>query len=253
MTEEREDPRPGRAGRRLPVLLLGIALVGVGGSVAWSLASEDDARVSASADVAAVPGATARAEAITAAEVSPAPLSRGIGVRLPSPTPEPADTPATSGGSTASGSSARSWGADDWRAYCDSPASPTGASSARGLLAAANAERARLGIAPLAWSGDLAAAAESWSAQMARDDESTSGMADALAHNPASPGRAENVGVTASSAGISQARAASTLATGWMRSPGHCRNIMNPAYAVMGAGLAVTSDGTTWYGTENFR
>lgn len=257
MTPQREDPRRGRPGRRLPVLLLLGLLAAVGASVAWTLAGGDDATVTL-ADASASPvgvDADVSTDAITAAEMSPAPLTRGIGVRLPSPspTPEPAAAPATGAAGGGSASSGRAWGPGDSAAYCASPDSPVGASSAAGLLEAANAERARLGIAPLRWSGELATAALGWSERMAADDEATAGMADALAHNPSSPGMAENVGVVASSAGMAQAQAAGTLARGWMRSSGHCRNIMNPAYGTMGAGLAVTSDGTTWYGTEVFR
>lgn len=252
MTAGREAPRR-RPGARRPALLLLVLAAGVAGTLAWASLPRDDAVVAgdraAPAPVAsASSGVTAP---ITASSAAPAPgAAPEIGVRLPSPSP--AAAPAADAGSATERSTARSWTAAEWSAYCSSPANPTGASSARGLLDAANVERARLGIAPLAWSASLAAAAQAWSAQMVADDQATPGMADALAHSPSLPGRAQNVGVAANSGGLSESRAAGILAAGWMRSPGHCRNLMNPAYSTMGAGLAVTSDGTTWYGTEDF-
>ncbi|SEJ38098.1 CAP domain-containing protein [Demequina mangrovi] len=140
----------------------------------------------------------------------------------------------------------------DFTAYCANPQSPSGASSVSGLLSAANAERAKAGIAPLSWSGSLASAATSWSQSMAAKDSSTEALADALAHNPSRPG-AENVGVVYRSTGMSESTAMNKLHVNWVYSSGHCANLMNPAYTQMGAGAAVTDDGTTWYATENFR
>ncbi|WP_084079067.1 CAP domain-containing protein [Demequina sp. NBRC 110057] len=137
--------------------------------------------------------------------------------------------------------------------YCSSPQSPAAASGgAKGLMAAANKERARLGIAPLSWNGSLASAATSWSTSMAQKDSGTSAPMDALAHNPNRPG-AENVAVSHASGGMGEGSAVSRAHSGWMYSNGHCLNLMNPAYTQMGAGTAKTSDGTTWYTTANYR
>ncbi|WP_061961609.1 CAP domain-containing protein [Demequina flava] len=137
--------------------------------------------------------------------------------------------------------------------FCASPSVSTGASSAQGLLSAANAERARLGIRGLSWSGSLASAAQSWSQSMAAKDSATDATIDALAHNPSRPAGGENVAVSYSSAGQSQGAAAATAHSGWVKSYGHCMNMLNPAYSVMGAGMASTDDGTTWYSTANFQ
>ncbi|HVL75822.1 MAG TPA: CAP domain-containing protein, partial [Noviherbaspirillum sp.] len=36
---------------------------------------------------------------------------------------------------------------------------------------------------------------------------------------------------------------AARAVSGWLRSPGHCSNIMNPAYTEMGAAYALNRDG----------
>ncbi|WP_062077911.1 CAP domain-containing protein [Demequina globuliformis] len=137
--------------------------------------------------------------------------------------------------------------------YCASPDGAAGASSAQSMLSAANVERARIGAAPLSWSTTLASAAMAWSSSMAAQDSATAATMDALAHNPSRPAGGENVAVSYSSAGQSQGAAAASAHSGWVFSFGHCMNMLNPQYAVMGAGMAVTDDGTTWYSTANFQ
>lgn len=140
-----------------------------------------------------------------------------------------------------------------FKQYCSSPKSPFGASGgAKALMAAANKERARIGIAPLTWNSSLASAASSWSQSMATKDGKTAATMDALAHNPNRPG-AENVAVSSSSGGVSEGAAHNRAHSGWMYSNGHCLNLMNPAYTQMGAGSAATPDGTTRYTTANYR
>ena len=140
-----------------------------------------------------------------------------------------------------------------FKQYCSSPKSPYSASGgAKALMAAANKERARIGIAPLTWSSSLASAATSWSQSMATKDGKTDATMDALAHNPNRPG-AENVAVSSSTGGVSESAAHNRAHSGWMYSNGHCLNLMNPAYTQMGAGSAATPDGTTRYTTANYR
>jgi uncharacterized protein YkwD len=45
-------------------------------------------------------------------------------------------------------------------------------------------------------------------------------------------------------------RTVAEVMAGWMSSPGHCRNIMNPRYRLLGVGYAEGADGTRW--TQNF-
>ncbi|MFW2512255.1 CAP domain-containing protein [Demequina sp. SO4-13] len=136
-------------------------------------------------------------------------------------------------------------------AYCSAPSSPYSAGgSVKGLLTAANKERARIGVGSLSWSGSLASAATSWSQSMASRDDAGNGSA--LAHNPNRPG-GENVAVSGSSGGMSVSAAVNKAHAGWMYSGGHCRNVMNPGYSTMGAGTASTSNGNAVYTTANYR
>lgn len=138
-------------------------------------------------------------------------------------------------------------------AYCASAKATTLASGGpKALLAAANKERAHLGYSKLSWSSSLASAATKWSKTLAAADSKTKEPADKLSHNPNRPG-AENVAVSYASTGLSQSNAIARAHKNWMPSNGHCKNIMNPAYSTMGAGTGQTTDGTTWYTTQNFR
>ncbi len=137
-------------------------------------------------------------------------------------------------------------------AYCAStPQSTLSPRNSSDLLTAANKERAVLGLAPLTWSSTLASAASGWSATLASRDDATSALHDQLAHNPNAPG-AENVAMSYFSAGQSRASAATIAHRGWVASYGHCMNMLSASYSRMGAGMAMTSDGTTWYSTVNF-
>ncbi|WP_062387665.1 CAP domain-containing protein [Demequina iriomotensis] len=251
----------------LPVVIASTALVGAYTFVPASASYAQEAIEAPVLDTVTVPAL----DAITADDAVAAPRVHTVKVTKPKPkpTPAPVATPASSGATTAAPASTPSTGSTastgstgapaasapatvDFAAYCANPQAPSGASSVSGLLSAANAERAKAGIAPLIWSSALASAATSWSQSMAAKDSSTEALADALAHNPSRPG-AENVGVTYRSTGISESAAMNKLHVNWVYSYGHCTNLMNPAYTQFGAGSAVTSDGTTWYATENFR
>ncbi|WP_062288462.1 CAP domain-containing protein [Demequina phytophila] len=260
MTEEQDVlERTRRRRRHAPAILLGglpvlVASTALAGAYVFVPATPSYAQ-------APVPEATEQAAPVSSihAKASAEPVSdlHRVRVTVPQPEPTPEATPASSTGiapTTAQGDDApvASAPAVDFAAYCANPQSPSGASSVSGLLAATNAERAKAGIAPMSWSSDLAAAATSWSQQMAARDDSTAGVADALSHNPGRPG-AENVGVVYRSPGMAEFSAMNTLHTNWVYSYGHCANLMNPAYTQMGAGAATTADGTTWYATENFR
>ena len=176
----------------------------------------------------------------------------------PEPEPEPVYAPVyssrsssssksssskSSSSSSSSGSTSSSSGSSvSYTSYCAAPASPYSAGSgAKSLLTAVNKERARIGLHSLGWSSSLASSAQSWSENMAASWN--------LAHS----GRgAENVGYTRNSAGLSLDSGISIIHKAWMRSNGHCLNVMYPGYSVMGAGAARTSDGTAVYATENF-
>ncbi len=184
----------------------------------------------------------------------------------PEPEPEPAP-PASrpagsgSGGSSggsgsggSSGGSSSSSSTPDFRAFCPTGANASvGGSSASSMLSAINTERARLGISSLSWSSSLASAAQSWSNSMAaKDDQSPGDPANALAHNPGRPWGGENVGVSYNSGGSSGAQAMTIVHGAFMKSNGHCENLMNPQWSVVGVGLTQADTGA-WYITQNYQ
>lgn len=112
------------------------------------------------------------------------------------------------------------------------PADPTASagSSAKSFLSAINKERKRAGLSSLSWSGSLASSAQNWSEAMAAKDKKNEGKpGDALAHGGKKNYRGQNVGVTSGSAG--------NLHGAFMRSGGHCANIMNPGWSRVGVGV----------------
>jgi len=112
----------------------------------------------------------------------------------------------------------------------------------------ANQERAKAGAPPLKWSNNLALAARLHSDEMARHKQLShqfSGEAE-LGGRLAQQGArfdadAENVGYAGS---------ADELHSGWMNSPPHRTNMLNPRYDQMGVGI--TRLGDRLYATQDF-
>jgi uncharacterized protein YkwD len=170
--------------------------------------------------------------------------------------PPPPPPPSTGGKRTVRNAQAAAAAAatGDWVGFCAAGGGQTAeAWSLDGLLAAANAERARFGIGGLSWSGGLGSAAQGWASQLAANDDATSYAHDAIAHNPNRPRGGENVAMGYRASGLDQGSALNRAHIGWMRSNSHCTNLLNPKWSVMGAGTAVTADGTTWYTVVNFQ
>ena len=92
--------------------------------------------------------------------------------------------------------------------------------------------------APLAWNATLAGTAESHSRAMANGN-----YFDHRDRDGRTPGdRAELAGYTGRQVGENIAAALPTarkVLDGWLASPGHCANLMNPAYTELGAAYAV--------------
>lgn len=119
------------------------------------------------------------------------------------------------------------------------------------VLELVNAERQRAGLSPLAVHPQLAQAAQAYSELMA--------TTTCFSHNcPPEPDllrRIELAG-SASWAGVGEniaagQRTAEEVMAGWMASPGHRANILEPRYAALGVGLA--ADGRGWlYWTQEF-
>lgn len=182
--------------------------------------------------------------------VSPEPFVSPIEVVLPPPPPPPPAATSPSGRSGSSGSLVGT----DYVAFCNGGGGSTAtASTASGLLAAANAERARFGFRALRWSETLASTARGWSATMASSyDPANPGAA--LRHGQAPVPGGQNVAAAWATGGsLSQSYAMGRAHAGWMASSGHCKNLLNPAWSVMGAGTAVSSDGKAWYTTANLQ
>jgi uncharacterized protein YkwD len=126
---------------------------------------------------------------------------------------------------------------------------PYGSKAERQLLDLANQARAEAGLAPLQSDEGLTRAARKHSELMASRQE----LSHDLPGEPALPQRlaatstlqfsaeGENVGLAPSAAEVHQ---------GFMRSPHHRENLLNPEYNV--AGFAVVRNGNTIYVTEDF-
>ncbi|WP_455827515.1 CAP domain-containing protein [Pseudomonas graminis] len=103
---------------------------------------------------------------------------------------------------------------------------------------------------PLSWNDDLAGAANSHTRNMANGN-----FFDHLDHDGRTPGdRAELAGYTAKNIGENIAAGLDTprrVVDGWLASPGHCANLMNPQFRELGAAYAMdpkSDAGIYWTG-----
>lgn len=187
------------------------------------------------------------------ASAKPAPFGPQLEVILPPPPPPPAPGKGTATERRAAAAAAAGSGLTTTE-YCDAKYGATSsASSLDGLLAAANAERAAFGLSALTWSSSLAASAQDWSGAMA------------AAYDPGNPGAALSHGMLPSPGGqnvaaawtsgseLAGSTAISKAHSGWMASPGHCKNILLASFTTMGAGTAQSSDLKAWYTTVDFQ
>ena len=273
MTEQQDvlDPqRPRR--RRIPVILLGVLPAAIAATLLVAGPHYVDP-VSASTNASGVNAVASHSKLVTQRVAAPAttvdlaasvqqitvtlpkvlaPAARVAVVKTPMKT-APVKHVTTVKKATVKKTVKKSSG-KSYKQFCANPSNPvsTAGSSGKSLLAAVNKERAKLGIGSMSWSSSMASASTSWSETMVKHDEKTSSLIDGLAHNPNRPG-AENVAVVYSSGGYSAATAINKMHKNLVYSEGHCLNLMNPNYHSMGAGIAHTDDGDTWYATENFR
>jgi len=277
MTEQQDvlDPRRPRR-RRIPVILLGMLPAAIAATLLVAGPHYVEP-VHASTNASAGDGAPSSASLVSVGVIAPKTTVnlnatvQQITVTMPKPkavTPAPKTTAhksvtvtktvkkATTAKKTVKKSTKKKSvkRSGSYTSFCADPSNPVSASGSSGkaLLAAVNKERAKLGIAPLSWSSSMASTATKWSKRMLAADMKTDDLIDGLAHNPNRPG-AENVAVVYSSGGYSAGTAISKMHRNLVYSPGHCRNLMNPDYSSMGAGVAGSDDGNTWYATENFR
>lgn len=125
-------------------------------------------------------------------------------------------------------------------------------SIAEQLLALTNQARADAGLSPLAGHPDLDAVAQAWSHELAASGQS-------LAHNPTYaeqiPGgwsaAGENVAWIDDGGRLTESEVAARIHQGWMDSPGHRANILNPRFTHLGVGAA-HNPRHGYYLTQNF-
>jgi uncharacterized protein YkwD len=112
----------------------------------------------------------------------------------------------------------------------------------------ANQERAKVKAPPLKWSDRLAIAARLHSDAMAQQKNLTHQLKD----EPVFTERLSEHGARFSSAAenIGYAGDADGLQTGWMNSPPHRANLLNPIYTEMGVGIVRSGD--SLWATEDF-
>ncbi|AZP72244.1 CAP domain-containing protein [Pseudomonas poae] len=110
--------------------------------------------------------------------------------------------------------------------------------------------RAFTATTPLSWNEDLAGAANSHTRNMANGN-----FFDHLDHDGRTPGdRAELAGYIAKNIGENIAAGLDTprkVVDGWLASPGHCANLMNPQFRELGAAYAMdpkSDAGIYWTG-----
>ncbi len=264
MTEQQDvlDPQRTRR-RRIPVILLGVLPAAIAATLLVAGPHYVAPIPAAAADASGVSKVVAQQPVITPGVIAPA-VKVNVATSVPQitvtlPKPKVVAHVATTSSKKSTSSSHKSSkksskkSSSSYKAYCANP-NPVSASGSTGkaLLAAVNKERAKLGIRALSWSSSMASTATGWSKTQLANDLETSKLIDGLAHNPKRPG-AENVAVVYRSTGYSAAGAIKKMHINLVNSNGHCLNLMNPKFSSMGAGVASSSDGSTWYATENFR
>jgi len=87
---------------------------------------------------------------------------------------------------------------------------------------------------PLAWHNGLSRAARMWSRQLSKTGQ--------LSHHRMTQ-RIRSVGIRVCAKrrtwgeNVAYNASAKRVVAAWLRSPGHCKNIMNPRYGIMGVGM----------------
>lgn len=131
---------------------------------------------------------------------------------------------------------------------------PSGGLDAREIFRLTNDERARVGLAPLLWSPRLAAMAEAknvdmitrqYFAHVSPNGKDIGDLADTYGYLYRRVGENLALGDFASS---------SHVVTGWMRSPGHRENILEPEFTELGVSVmrGAWEGREVWWATQEF-
>lgn len=263
-------PRPRRHQRRF---IWPIALAAVLSLASWTIAQaatlpplpvDNSAAGTLPADAPQAPVDAVVPTAGPSASAKPAPFGPQLEVILPPPPPPPASSGKQS---ESSGRNKVVTANMNYTDFCKGGATFTATpGSIPGLLTAANAERARIGIAPLSWNDTLAGQAVAWSNQMASDQGShteynvgTQSGRDLISAESKVKGSAwltlvfrhSNQGAENIAFAYGGGTNAAGSHKGWMASEGHCKGIMNPGYTQFGAGDSWSLDGA-YFSTERF-
>ncbi len=121
-------------------------------------------------------------------------------------------------------------------------------SSEQLLFDAANRERTTRGLPALTWDAQLAAAAQKHAALMARQNA----LSHQLPGEPDTPARAKRAGArfSALAENVAFAPTAPEIHNGWMTSPPHRQNLLNPQMNAVG--IAVVPRGDELFAVEDF-
>lgn len=120
------------------------------------------------------------------------------------------------------------------------------------VFALANEARAAAGLAPLERMGELDAVARGWSTTLATQGRDLAHNPDYTAQIPGGWSAAgENVAWMGELRVVPADDVAVTIHQGWMDSPGHRENLLNPGYTRIGVGVAFSPE-HGYYLTQNF-
>lgn len=119
------------------------------------------------------------------------------------------------------------------------------------MLTSLNSLRAANGAGPLTWCATLEVAAQRHS-----EDQASEAVMSHTGSDGSTPwerlGRAGYLGWTVAAENVaSGSQTVAEVVDAWMGSEGHRRNILDPAYSHLGAGLAYDARGVTYW-TQNF-
>ncbi len=116
------------------------------------------------------------------------------------------------------------------------------------LLELANAQRAKAGLPPLRQNPQLMQAAQAQAEQTAAARRMEHVLPDARYPRPQDRLDASGYPWRAWAENIAFGqRTPSDAVAAWMESPGHRRNLLNPSYTELGAGMAVDATGRPYY------
>ena len=131
------------------------------------------------------------------------------------------------------------------------PPPPSFSEQAVAVLELVNAERSRRGLQPMVLEDRLTDAAD-------RHTRDQAAVGDIYHFSPNGTGPGERIAATGypfSSWGENVAagyRTPEAVMAGWMNSPGHCRNILNPGYTELGVGYLETTTSYRFWWTQKF-